>query len=137
MQVSNLNTYHNSLYLAVVLKVDDTNKRYQVYVPVLHNSFKGMYEQYIKDNDKDNSIYKDYFPWASSIIEDLKIGDVVYIGFINNDTKQLLILGKDVAAAASIYTEDKGSGGGNVDVNISSSTAKTSSWVAKLISKSN
>lgn len=121
MQVSNLNSYHNSLYLAVVLKVDDTNKRYQVYVPALHNSFKGMYEQYIKDNNKDSSIYKDYFPWASSIIEDLKMGDVVYIGFINNNTKQLLILGKDVAAAASIYNENKGSGGGNIDVNISSS----------------
>ena len=64
-----------------------------------------------KEKNKENSIYRKYFPWASSTIEGLEIGDVVYIGFINNNIANILIIGKDLAATGSV-----GSGGGNLEI---------------------
>lgn len=110
MNVSNINTYHNSIYTAVILEKDENNKILQVYIPSIHESLKSAFEAYIQDSNKSESNYRSYFPWASTIVDDLEIGDMVYVTFVNNDVSNILIIGQDQAAAAGVYG-GVGSGG--------------------------
>lgn len=112
MNVSNLNTYHNSIYTAVIVEVDEDNKIYQVYIPAIHASLKTAFEAYVQDSNKSQSTYRSYFPWASSLIEELEIGTMVYITFVNNDISNILIIGEDQAAAAGVYGKALGTGAG-------------------------
>ena len=96
MNVSNLNTYHNSIYTAVIVEVDEDNKIYQVYIPAIHASLKTAFEAYVQDSNKSQSTYRSYFPWASSLIEELEIGTMVYITFVNNDISNILIIGVNI-----------------------------------------
>ena len=115
MNISNKITYHNSIYNALILDVDSTAKIYQLYIPALHTSLEHVYASYYKEKNKENSIYRKYFPWATSTIEDLKAGDVVYIGFINNNISNILIIGKDTSPQSN--SEGAGAGGGDVIIN--------------------
>lgn len=110
MNVSNINTYHNSIYTAVILEKDENNKILQVYIPSIHESLKSAFEAYIQDSNKSQSSYRAYFPWASTIVDGLEIGDMVYVTFVNNDVSNILIIGQDQAAAAGVYG-GVGSGG--------------------------
>ena len=115
MNISNKITYHNSIYNALILDVDSTAKIYQLYIPALHTSLEHVYASYYKEKNKENSIYRKYFPWATSTIEDLKAGDVAYIGFINNNISNILIIGKDTSPQSN--SEGAGAGGGDVIIN--------------------
>lgn len=113
MNVSNVNTYYNKICQAAVIQSDESNKKYQVYIPSLHSSLEGIFKTYYKDNNKENSIYKGYFPWASSLVEGLQQGDIVFVSFVNNSTSNILILGKDNQANSNAE-------GGSDSVNLTS-----------------
>ena len=115
MDVSNRNVYYNCIYQAVVVNADtsqDPNSlnRIQIYVPALHYNFEGVYKQYIQDTNKANSIYKSYFPWATTAVDELTNGDIVFCNFLNNDPNSFIIIGKDIAASKSINGEGGYSG---------------------------
>lgn len=116
MDVSNRNVYYNCIYQAVVVNADtsqDPNSlnRIQIYVPALHYNFEGVYKQYIQDNNKSNSIYKSYFPWATTAVDELTNGDIVFCNFLNNDPNSFIIIGKDIAANKTITSNGQGGGG--------------------------
>lgn len=110
MDVSNRNVYYNCIYQAVVVNADtsqdpNSSNRIQIYVPALHYNFEGVYKQYIQDTNKANSIYKSYFPWATTAVDELTNGDIVFCNFLNNDPNSFIIIGKDIAASKSINGE--------------------------------
>ena len=108
MEVSNRNVYYNCIYQAVVVNADTSqdptnSNRIQIYVPALHYNFEGVYKQYIQDTNKTNSIYKSYFPWATTAVDELTNGDIVFCNFLNNDPNSFIIIGKDIAATGLGY----------------------------------
>ena len=110
MDIVNKDTYYNSIYQAVIIddKLGDDPKgknRYQIYIPEVHYRYEEQKDNYLKEDDKSKSQYKTLFPWAVSLISDLKIGDQVYGSYINNLNNSFIILGKDARA------EQLGSGG--------------------------
>ena len=100
MDIINKQAYNNSVYIAVVVNSnsdDDPNNehRIQIYIPEFQYEYDNEYQEYVKDSNKTDSKYKDKFPWAKSLVKDLKNGHIVYGSFIYNETSSFIILGKD------------------------------------------
>ena len=100
MNIVNTDRYETSIYRAIVVNTDTSQDpefkyRIQVYVPFLQYEYNDIYKNYISNPNKAQSDDKDKFPWAISLVGDLKEGNIVYGSFINNDVNQYIILGKD------------------------------------------
>lgn len=131
MEVVNKNTYHNAINRAIVVNANTSDdpdglNRIQVYIPALQYEYDNIYEEYMSDNDKDNSAHKDKFPWATSTIKNIRNGCSVYVGNINNKNDNYIILGLDATdeSNADLFGEstDKDSdndeyNGGDYDIN--------------------
>lgn len=113
MNIVNTDRYETSIYRAIVVNTDTSQDpefkyRIQVYVPFLQYEYNDIYKNYINNPNKAQSDDKDKFPWAISLVPDLKEGNIVYISFINNDINQYIILGLDAYNPAN---QDSGSDG--------------------------
>lgn len=111
MNVVNTDRYETSIYRAVVVNTDTSQDpefkyRIQIYVPFLQYEYNDIYKNYMNSSNKDQNADKDKFPWAISLVSDLKEGNIVYISFINNDINQYIILGLDAYNPAN---QDSGS----------------------------
>lgn len=113
MNILNADSYYNSIYKAIVVNADtaqdpEANYRIQIYIPLLQPEYLSIYENYIKDGNKSQNNDRTKFPWAISLVGDLKEGNIVYGSFINNDTNQYIILGMDAYNPAN---QDSGADG--------------------------
>ena len=111
MNIVNTDRYETSIYRAIVVNTDTSQDpefkyRIQVYVPFLQYEYNDIYKNYINNPNKAQSDDKDKFPWAISLVPNLKEGNIVYISFINNDINQYIILGLDAYNPAN---QDSGS----------------------------
>lgn len=98
MLVTDRNNYITTIYSAIVVNDDksqDPNQknRVQIYIPSMHFSCADFYEEYMKNDNKQDSPYFKEFPWATLLIENVKVGDIVYGTFIENSSNSYLILG--------------------------------------------
>lgn len=100
MDIVNKNSYSNIVFLAIVVNVD-TNQdpageyRVQIYIPSTQYEFDSVYESYMNGSSKNDSSDKSKFPWAKSLVKDLKVGNIVYGTNISNADNQYIILGLD------------------------------------------
>ena len=111
MNIVNTDRYETSIYRAIVVNTDTSQDpefkyRIQIYVPFLQYEYNDIYKNYISNPNKAQSDDKDKFPWAISLVPNLKEGNIVYISFINNDINQYIILGLDAYNPAN---QDSGS----------------------------
>lgn len=101
MQVTNKDFYYNSIYSAIVVNSDTNldpqgNNRIQIYIPSINYNYADVYEEYMNSTDKSSSPHFNKFPWAVSLVKDLKNGNIVYGNFIDNNFNKFIILGLDV-----------------------------------------
>ena len=115
MQVANRDLYFNKIYKAVIVN-DDTsmdpsnNNRVQIYIPNMQYRYQKIYQEYMNDNNKSNSKYKNKFPWAISLVSDLVNGNIVYGSYIDNQASNFIVLGLDANNPAN-STHTNGVGG--------------------------
>lgn len=112
MEILNSDTYSNSIYKAIVVNTNVSEdphsaNRVQIYIPYMQPSFYEDYKTYIDDSNKSSSPHRDKFPWAVTLVKDLKEGNEVYGSFVNNSLDNFIILGLD---AYSIANQDNSSG---------------------------
>lgn len=111
MDIVNKNSYSNIVFLAIVVNVD-TNQdpageyRVQIYIPSTQYEFDSVYESYMNGSSKNNSSDKSKFPWAKSLVKDLKVGNIVYGTNISNADNQYIILGLDAYNPVNQQTTD-------------------------------
>lgn len=114
MEVSNKNTYYNSICSAIIVNDDDSMDpnglgRVQIYIPSIQTDeqYFTVYPEYTTSDDKEHHEGWNMFPWAISLVEGLENGNIVYISNIDNQNNSYIILGLDVNNPAN----NKGSGG--------------------------
>lgn len=100
MDIVNRNTYSNIINLAIVVNVDTNqdpagNYRVQIYIPSSQYEFNNVYESYMNGGNKTNNSDSSKFPWAKSLVKDLKVGNIVYCSNINNSDTEYIVLGLD------------------------------------------
>lgn len=111
MDIINRNSYSNIINLAIVVNVD-TNQdpageyRVQIYIPSSQYEFDNVYETYMNSSNKTNNDDSSKFPWAKSLVKDLKVGNVVYYSNINNSDSEYIILGLDAYNPKNQQTTD-------------------------------
>lgn len=111
MDIVNKNSYSNIVFLAIVVNVD-TNQdpageyRVQIYIPSTQYEFDSVYESYMNGSSKNDSSDKSKFPWAKSLVKDLKVGNIVYGTNISNADNQYIILGLDAYNPVNQQTTD-------------------------------
>lgn len=143
MEVSNKNTYQSIIYSAIVLDPDTSNdteskNRIQIYIPSLNPEYLDIYEEYMNASDKESTGNKDKFPWAQTLVKDLKAGNIVYGSFINGKSNEFIVLGLDATnpknntSDESIYSV---SGSGLVDLAMRYYNAPRSRFSNRTISR--
>ena len=111
MDIVNRNAYSNVIFLVIVVNVD-TNQdpageyRVQIYIPATQYEFDSVYESYMNSADKLNNDDSSKFPWAKSLVKDLKVGNIVYGSNISNDQNEYIILGLDAYNPKNQQTTD-------------------------------
>lgn len=111
MDIVNRNAYSNVIFLAIVVNVD-TNQdpageyRVQIYIPATQYEFDSVYESYMNSADKLNNDDSSKFPWAKSLVKDLKVGNIVYGSNISNEQNEYIILGVDAYNPKNQQTTD-------------------------------
>ena len=80
MNVVNTDKYETKIYRAIIVNADtaqDPESRYrvQIYIPALQYEYNSAYQTYIKDSNKAENPDTDKFPWAISLVGDLKEGN--------------------------------------------------------------
>lgn len=100
MDVSNKSIYQSSIYSAIVVNEninDDPQSKYriQIYIPSMYPEYLDIYEDYMKSSDKSSNGNKDKFPWAQTLVKNLKVGNIVYGSFLYGKANQFIILGLD------------------------------------------
>lgn len=115
MDIVNRNSYSNIVFYAIVVNVD-TNQdpsglnRVQIYIPSTQYELNNIYETYMNSANKSSNSDSSKFPWAKSLVKDLKVGNIVYGTNISNAGDQYIILGLDAyntknqQADSSIYS---------------------------------
>lgn len=101
MEIASKKSYYNSIYNAIVVNdnpdQDPLNLgRIQIYIPAIHTEYSKTYIDYINASNKEELDGWSVFPWAITLVSDLKNGNVVYSGFVNNNNSEHIILGKAV-----------------------------------------
>lgn len=101
MEVLDKSNYFNSIVSAIVVCTDSTidklgTNRIQIYIPAYQSQHAEDYTRYMNSNNKAEASEKDYFPWATTLVSDLKEGTRVYCSNINNESDQYIIIGTDV-----------------------------------------
>lgn len=84
--------------------------RVQIYIPTMQPENSGIYSQYMKSNNKEQSEHYNKFPWAVTLVKDLTNGNVVYGNFIDNDFSQFIILGLQANVSENEITNIVSSG---------------------------
>ena len=99
MLVSNKTAYNSSIYSAIVVNTSVTDDpesqgRIQIYIPSIQYEYASTYTEYMVDTNKSSN--KDFiaYPWATTLVSGLNIGDTVYGSYIDNDSSKYVILGK-------------------------------------------
>lgn len=115
MDVQNKDTYYNSIYSAIVVNDNFESDpmglfRVQVYIPTMFYEYNSIYESYMNSSDKASSEDADKFPWAKSLVKDLKNGNIVYGSFVNNNAEEFVILGLDANNPKNNPTDSTGEG---------------------------
>ena len=111
MDIVNRNAYSNVIFLAIVVNVD-TNQdpageyRVQIYIPSTQYEFDSVYESYMNSSNKLNNDDSSKFPWAKSLVKDLKVGNIVYGSNISNEQNEYIILGLDAYNPKNQQTTD-------------------------------
>lgn len=108
MNILNKDDYYNSIYTAIIVNsnfADDPEvsniTRCQIYIPKLHYKYVNRYQEYIDNKNKVNHELYTIFPWAVTLATDLKDGDTVYVGNLNNENGNFVILTSKCSAAES------------------------------------
>lgn len=106
MEVVNKDAYHNSINRAIVVNADqssdpDGTNKVQIYIPALQYEYNNIYEEYINDSNKSNSVHKDKFPWAFSLIKTLRDGCTVFVSNVYNKNDNFIIMGLDATDPAN------------------------------------
>ena len=101
MDVANRSAYYNSIYSAVVVNANsnedpESRGRVQIYIPSVHLQYSDIYLDYMQSEDKASHDGWSKFPWATTIVEGLENGSVVFGNYIDNENNKYIIIGKDV-----------------------------------------
>ena len=125
MEVLDKRQYYNSINEAIIVNADSSTDpaglgRVQIYIPNEHIQYSEYYEEYMDTSNKTDAEGFNMFPWAITLVKDLKNGNVVMCGTIENNSDNFVIIGLDVnnpANAEDTNTEFSPSGiGGLVDL---------------------
>lgn len=121
MNVAGRSEYYNNIYRAIVVNVDtsqdpENKDRFQIYIPTIHYEYDGEYQNYMEDSNKTGNPNFNVFPWAVTLVDNLKLGDIVYGSNIDNKNDSYIILGVDVMAMKN------GNGDGNYDLDFDITT---------------
>lgn len=127
MQVINKSSYITSIYSAIVVNADSSldpeNKgRVQLYIPNVNFDNAPYYLDYIAVSDKRSSKYFKYFPWATTLIDDLENGCTIYGSYIDGNETQYIVIGRDTSVplvTATSNTQDSNSSSNVVNINTS------------------
>ena len=116
MNILNSNTYNNQIYQAIVVNDNYQNDplnlgRVQIYIPEQQYEYADIYQSYMNSGDKASTGDMDKFPWAITLVPDLKEGNVVYGNFIQNDYSQFIVLGLDANNVINTTIAENGVGG--------------------------
>lgn len=103
MNIADKKTYSNYVFEAVVVNTDtnmdpENKNRIQIYIPSMQMEYADAFVEYAKlDNDaKQNSDHKTKFPWATTLVEGLEVGNNVVGCNLNNNNSEYVIMGKNV-----------------------------------------
>ena len=114
MNINNIDTYSHGIYRAIIVNNNmnadpDKNGRIQIFIPDLQPNYTSIVASYISDSNKSSNSDRTKYPWAITLVPDLKNGDEVYISTIQNESGKFIILGKSVYSpnnSYSLYTGD-------------------------------
>lgn len=119
MNISDKKTYSNYVFNAVVVNantdMDPENKgRVQIYIPTMQIEYAEYYAEYAKADKtgKENSPHKDKFPWATTLVADLKDGNQIIGCNLNNNNGEYVVMGLDVNN--EVDTNVSGAGGNDL-----------------------
>lgn len=118
MNILDKNSYSNQILEAVVVNInsdlDPQGKgRVQLYIPALQIDYATDYVNYAKtsDDQKKNAKGFSYYPWATSLIDNLELGHRVLCCNINNSNSEYAIMGIDVKNSKDADIDPTGTGG--------------------------
>ena len=109
MNIVDYNTYSNQIYKAIVVNSNfqqdpQGEGRIQIYIPDMQYEYSDIYKVYMNSSDKASTGNMDKFPWAITLVANLKEGNIVYGNFIQNNYSQFIILGLDANNPANSST---------------------------------
>ena len=113
MEITSKKTYYNAIYEAIIVNsnidTDPENKnRVQIFIPYIQASYIDMYSEYMLSSDKQNHIGWNKFPWATSLVNNLENGNVVFCSYVNNSNDSYVVLGLDENNPANIKSTSSG-----------------------------
>lgn len=113
MEISSNRTYSNIIYSAIIVNdnsdMDPESKgRVQIYIPSVHLSQIDTYTDYMTSSNKREHDGWTIFPWATTLVDDLKNGNVVFGSNVDNKANEYIILGLDINNSSN----SKGAGSG-------------------------
>lgn len=121
MNVLNKSDYYNAFYKAIIIDDNtsddpDGEERYQIYIPKLHYEYSDRYQAYMNNSAKQSDPLFFVFPWATSLFKNLKNGDEVFIGNIDNENGNYLVLTTKGTATSSGSSSSSSSDSSNKTV---------------------
>lgn len=113
MIIADKSSYSSDIYYGIVVNTASSDDpegldRVQIYIPSAQYEYADKYKEYMNSNNKSELEDFTVYPWASTLVSGLSVGDAIYGGHIDNDNNKYIILGVEGGS-------DTGSGDNNND----------------------
>ena len=110
MEISRKSDYYNSVFLAVIVNADidqdpQAKGRVQIFIPTIHTNYLDKYQDYMNSSNKESQDGWSVYPWATTLVKDIKNGNIVYATNINNKNSEYMVIGLDVNNIANADNE--------------------------------
>ena len=110
MEISRKSDYYNAVFIAVIVNADidqdpQAKGRVQIFIPTIHTNYLDKYQDYMNSSNKESQDGWSVYPWATTLVKDIKNGNIVYATNINNKNSEYMVIGLDVNNIANADNE--------------------------------
>lgn len=127
MIIADKSSYSSDIYYGIVVNTASSDDpegldRVQIYIPSAQYEYADKYKEYMNSNNKSELEDFTVYPWASTLVSGLSVGDAIYGGHIDNDNSKYIILG--VEGGSNTGSGDNNNDNDNDDGDINNLTSE-------------
>lgn len=122
MIIADKSSYSSDIYYGIVVNTSSSDDpegldRIQIYIPSVQYEYADKYEEYMNSSNKTELEDFTVYPWASTLVSGLSVGDAIYGGHIDNDNSKYIILGIEGGSdtGSGNNNNDNGNDGGDIN----------------------